>query len=65
MGKSWDCQRKLLNLDYSLGRMDNWLKLDGGEGDHLVCTGVGEQGSQGWGEEGGLGVHGEGGGHVE
>ena len=37
MSKSWDCQRKLLTLDYSLGRMDNCLKLDGGEGDHLVC----------------------------
>ena len=36
MGKSWDCQRKLLNLDYSLGSMDNCLILDGGECDHLV-----------------------------
>ena len=56
MGKSWDCHRKLLNLDYSLGRMDNWFKLDGGEGDHLVCQGVGEQG---------LGLHGEVGGYLE
>ena len=27
--------------------------------------GVGEQGSEDWGEEEGFGVHGEGGGHVE
>ena len=36
VSKSWDCQRKLLNLDYSSGSMDNCPKLDGGEGDHLV-----------------------------
>ena len=37
MSKSWDWQTKLLNLDYSLGRMDNCLELDDGEGDPLVC----------------------------
>ena len=41
LGLSW----KAVEFVFSLGRMDDWLKLDGG--DHLVCTGVGEQGRQG------------------
>ena len=36
VGKCWYCQRKLLNLDYSSGSMDNCPKLNGGEGAPLV-----------------------------
>ena len=32
VGKSWYCQRKLLNLDYSSGSMDDCNTFDGGEG---------------------------------